>query len=147
MKKMTSIALVSIFMLSHAYSQFFTLPSESEIVLASDVAQVGSDIAPHYEVTPLTADFVVSSLIGADIYTMEGENIGKVKDILLRQNDIEGIIIVFGGFLGIGERYVVVPSVAIKMTHDDGKWKLITHMTKDALQDAPEFKYEGLWVR
>ncbi|KEG19271.1 PRC-barrel domain-containing protein [Bartonella bacilliformis] len=147
MKKMTSIALVLIFMLSHAYSQSFTLPSEFETVLASDVVQVDSDISPHYEVTPLTADFVVSSLIGADIYTMEGENIGKVKDVLLRQNNIEGIIIVFGGFLGMGDRYVVVPSVAIKMTYDDGKWKLITHMTKDALQDAPEFKYEGLWVR
>ncbi|QEE11754.1 PRC-barrel domain-containing protein [Bartonella krasnovii] len=146
MKKTVWTTLISALMVSSTYAQSFEVPSKPEMVSATGVVQVGSDMSVRY-VTPLATDFVASSLIGADVYNIENENIGEVKDIILRENNIAGFVIAVGGFLGIGESYVVVSPKTIQMTNDYGKWKLITNATKDSLKDAPTFKYEGHWAR
>ncbi|WP_455478135.1 PRC-barrel domain-containing protein [Bartonella sp. B10] len=144
MKKIAFTALMSVWIASGTYAQSFMVPSEPETVLSTGVVQVGSDMYARY-VTPSATDFVASSLIGASVYNIEDENIGEVKDIVLRENNIAGIVIAIGGFLGIGESYVVVSPETIQMTNDYGKWKLITNATKDSLKEAPRFKYEGRW--
>ncbi|WP_407965254.1 PRC-barrel domain-containing protein [Bartonella sp. C271] len=148
MKKIVCTAFVSIFMVSGAYAQSFTTttPFETEVISSTGIVQVGSDMAARY-IMPSASDFVASSLIGANVYNMEDENIGEVKDIILRENSVEGIVIGIGGFLGIGERYVVVSPDTIQKTNDYGKWKFIINATKDSLKSAPEFKYEGRWNR
>ncbi|MCZ2204110.1 PRC-barrel domain-containing protein [Bartonella sp. A05] len=146
MKKIAFITLMSVMMVSGAYAQSFTEASEPEVVLSTGIVQISSDMSVRY-VTPSAADFVASSLIGARVHNIEDENIGEVRDIILSENNIKGIVIGVGGFLGIGERYVVIAPEAIQMTNDYGKWKLITNVTKDSLQEAPEFKYEGRWAR
>lgn len=146
MKKIVCTTLISILMLSSTYAQSFEMPSKHEIISSTGIVQVGIDKSVRY-VTPLATDFVASSLIGADVYNIEDENIGEVKDIILRENNIAGFVIAVGGFLGIGESYVVVSPETIQMTNDYGKWKLITNATKDSLKDAPTFKYEGHWAR
>ncbi|WP_212111979.1 PRC-barrel domain-containing protein [Bartonella queenslandensis] len=146
MKKITCAALMSIFMVSNTYAQSFEMPSKPEMISSTGIVQVGIDKSARY-VTPLATDFVASSLIGANVYNIEDENIGEVKDIILRENNIAGFVIAVGGFLGIGESYVVVSPETIQMTNDYGKWKLITNATKDSLKNAPTFKYEGRWTR
>ncbi|WP_039759745.1 PRC-barrel domain-containing protein [Bartonella queenslandensis] len=146
MKKITCTALMSIFMVSSTYAQSFEVPSKPEMISSTGIVQVGMDKSVRY-VTPLETDFVASSLIGANVYNIEDENIGEVKDIILRENNIAGFVIAVGGFLGIGESYVVVSPETIQMTNDYGKWKLITNATKDSLKNAPTFKYEGRWTR
>lgn len=146
MKKIAYTALISTLMVSSTYAQSFEVPSKPEMVSSMGVVQVGSDMSVRY-VTPLATDFVASSLIGADVYNIENENIGEVKDIILRENNIAGFVIAVGGFLGIGESYVVVSPETIQMTNDYGKWKLIMNATKDSLKEAPTFKYEGRWAR
>jgi len=47
-----------------------------------------------------------------------------------------------GGFLGVGERYVVVDPTSIYMRHENGAWKVVVNVTKESLMAAPEFKYE-----
>ncbi|PIT69971.1 PRC-barrel domain-containing protein [Bartonella tribocorum] len=146
MKKIACTTLMSILMVSSTYAQSFEVPSKPEIISSTGIVQVGIDKSVRY-VTPLATDFVASSLIGANVYNIEDENIGEVKDIILRENNIAGFVIAVGGFLGIGESYVVVSPETIQMTNDYGKWKLITNATKDSLKDAPTFKYEGHWAR
>ncbi|WP_019222351.1 PRC-barrel domain-containing protein [Bartonella rattaustraliani] len=146
MKKIGSTALISVLMVSSAYAQSFEVPVKPETISATGSVHVGSEMSVRY-VTPLATDFVASSLIGADVYNIENENIGEVKDIILRENNIAGFVIAVGGFLGIGENYVVVSPETIQMTNDYGKWKLITNATKDSLKQAPTFKYEGRWSR
>ncbi|WP_455476434.1 PRC-barrel domain-containing protein [Bartonella sp. B17] len=131
-------------MASSAYAQSFTASSEPEIIASTGIVQINSAMSTRY-VTPLATDFVASSLIGADVYNMENEKIGEVKDIILRENNIAGIVVAVGGFLGIGEHYVVVAPETIQMSNDYGKWKLITNATKDSLKNAPAFKYKGRW--
>ncbi|WP_208437338.1 PRC-barrel domain-containing protein [Bartonella taylorii] len=146
MKKIAYTTLMSVLMASSTYAQSFPVPSTPEMISSTGVVQVGSDMSVRY-VTPLATDFVASSLIGANVYNIEDENIGEVKDIILRENNIAGFVIAVGGFLGIGESYVVVSPETIQMTNDYGKWKLITNATKDSLKEAPTFKYEGHWAR
>ncbi|WP_375619355.1 MULTISPECIES: PRC-barrel domain-containing protein [unclassified Bartonella] len=146
MKKIVCTTLMSILMVSSTYAQFFEVPSKPEMISSTGIVQVGVDKSVRY-VTPLATDFVASSLIGANVYNIEDENIGEVKDIILRENNIAGFVVAVGGFLGIGESYVVVSPETIQMTNDYGKWKLITNATKDSLKDAPSFKYEGRWTR
>ncbi|WP_142416391.1 PRC-barrel domain-containing protein [Bartonella massiliensis] len=146
MKKTICTTLISILMVSSTYAQSFEVPSKPEMISSTGIVQVGIDKSVRY-VTPLATDFVASSLIGANVYNIEDENIGEVKDIILRENNIAGFVIAVGGFLGIGESYVVVSPETIQMTNDYGKWKLITNATKDSLKDAPTFKYEGRWTR
>ncbi|WP_375634222.1 MULTISPECIES: PRC-barrel domain-containing protein [unclassified Bartonella] len=146
MKKIACTTLMSILMVSSTYAQSFEVPSKPEMISSTGIVQVGIDKSVRY-VTPLATDFVASSLIGANVYNIEDENIGEVKDIILRENNIAGFVIAVGGFLGIGESYVVVSPETIQMTNDYGKWKLITNVTKDSLKNAPTFKYEGRWTR
>ncbi|AQX20080.1 PRC-barrel domain-containing protein [Bartonella sp. WD16.2] len=145
MKKIAITALASILMVSSAYAQFL-LPSEHEKISATGIVRVKADMIARY-VTPLTTDFVASNLIGVDVYDITDEEIGEVKDIILRQNNIDGIVISIGGFLGMGEHYVVVSPEKIQMKSDDGKWKLMVNVTKNALKEAPKFKYEDYLIR
>lgn len=104
-----------------------------------------SDVA-HY-VTPGETDFVVSSIINANVKNNQNETIGEVKDIVIRSNQLEGIVVAVGGFLGVGERYVVVDPSTVHMSVVNGTWRISTNATKDSLKSAPEFKYEGRWAR
>ncbi|OYY26724.1 MAG: photosystem reaction center subunit H, partial [Azorhizobium sp. 35-67-15] len=51
------------------------------------------------------------------------------------------------GFLGMGERYVIVRPNAVQIAYSeaDKKWSAMMNATKDQLKAAPEFKYEGRW--
>ncbi|WP_102830416.1 PRC-barrel domain-containing protein [Bartonella bovis] len=145
MKKIAITALTSILMVSSAYAQF-SLSSEHEKVLAEGIVRVKADMVAG-DATPLTTDFVASNLIGVNIYNIENEEIGEVKDIILRQNKIDGIVVSIGGFFGMGEHYVAISPEKLQMKRDDGKWKLMVNVTKNALKEAPKFKYEDYLIR
>ncbi|MCZ2328718.1 PRC-barrel domain-containing protein [Bartonella sp. F02] len=146
MKKISFTALMSVLMISTVSAQSFAVSSKPETISSMGVVQVGSDMSVRY-VIPSASDFVASSLIGSTVYNIENESIGEVRDMILRENTVKGIVIGVGGFLGIGERYVVVSPETIQMTNDYGKWKIIINVTKDSLKTAPEFKYENRWGR
>lgn len=107
--------------------------------------EVVNDVA-HY-VTPDQTDFVTSSIINANVKNNSDETIGEIKDVVIRKNHVEGIVIAVGGFLGVGERYVVVDPSTVHMNLNNGTWRISTNATKDSLKAAPEFKYEGRWAR
>lgn len=118
-----------------------TVPATATIT----TREVTRDIA-HY-VTPGQTDFVASSIINANVKNNSDETIGAVKDLVIRKNHVEGIVIAVGGFLGVGERYVVVDPSTVHMSLQSGTWHISTNASKDSLKAAPEFKYEGRWAR
>jgi sporulation protein YlmC with PRC-barrel domain len=78
-----------------------------------------------------------SKIIGANIYN--GDNsIGKIDDILvdLDHAGITAVILSVGGFLGVGDKLVAVPSNKIKVGPEA---KFTTDLTKDHLMSAPAF--------
>lgn len=103
-------------------------------------------------VTPETADFVASSLIGSNVHNVQDENIGTIEDLIIGEGqELDGIVVSVGGFLGLGGRYVVVSpdsvTLALEGTGDDAEWRVVMNSTREQLEQAPEFEYEGRWDR
>ncbi|WP_114946765.1 PRC-barrel domain-containing protein [Microvirga calopogonii] len=126
------------------------------MTLAATTLLAGAAVA-QTAVTTTTETFVIAkptdvlsnNLIGLNVTNEANETIGEIKDLILSQGDLSGYIVSVGGFLGLGERYVIVHPRAVKVsyTENDNKWHAVMNATKDQLKAAPEFKYEGRWKR
>lgn len=113
-------------------------------------AQTATTATREVYVKAQPTDVLSSNLIGLNVYNGAKENVGEIKDLVVSNGgQLSGIIVSVGGFLGIGERYVVVAPSALKVTYseNDKKWTATMDTTKDALKAAPEFKYEGRWSK
>lgn len=101
--------------------------------------------APKY-VTVASEDALASNIVGLDVYNAGNENVGEVEDLVLdKSKATKGVVLSVGGFLGIGTKYVVVDPAAVTVRYDQGakEWKASMNVTKDQLNAAPEYKYEG----
>lgn len=94
-------------------------------------------------------DALSSQIVGLNVADAEGTVFGEIKDILVSQDGRLGYIVSVGGFLGIGERYVIVSPETITITYldDSNSWEAKINATKEELEKAPEFKYEGRWEK
>ena len=75
--------------------------------------------------------------------TKDKQNIGTIKDIALSASGLNGYIVGVGGFLGMGERYVVVRPSAISFKAKANKWHATMNANADQLRAAPEYKYSS----
>lgn len=100
-------------------------------------------------VTVQPTDDLGSKLIGLNITNSSDEDVGEIQDIVISGDKLAGYIVSVGGFLGMGERYVIVAPSAIQVTYaeNDKTWSAKMDTTKDQLTAAPEFKYEGRWAK
>lgn len=111
--------------------------------------------APALAQTPITetasvavapSDALASNLVGLDVNNAANEDIGEIEDLVLDSSmKVKGLVLSVGGFLGLGDRYVVVPPNAVKVTFDGTakEWKGTSTLTREQLKAMPEFKYEG----
>jgi sporulation protein YlmC with PRC-barrel domain len=77
------------------------------------------------------------------VYDPKESKIGDVDDVLVdKSGKITGLVIGVGGFLGIGEKDVIVPFGSVKTAKKNDKWWLTLDETKDDLKKAPGFKYD-----
>ncbi len=88
-------------------------------------------------------DELSSNVIGLDVYNEDNRNIGTIKDIALDANGLNGYIVGVGGFLGMGDHYVVVRPSAISFNAKDNEWHATMNANADQLRAAPEYKYSG----
>ncbi len=79
-----------------------------------------------------------------NVYDPSDNKIGEIMDVLVdREGKATGLVIGVGGFLGAGEKDVIVPFNAVRATtKDNNKWYLVMNSTKDALKSAKGFKYD-----
>ena len=78
-----------------------------------------------------------------NVYDPNQQKIGEIMDLLVNPSGhVDGAIVGVGGFLGAGEKDVAVSFSAIKPTKKNDKTYLTLDTTKDALKDAPGFKYD-----
>ncbi len=76
-----------------------------------------------------------SKIIDATIYK-GATSIGKIDDVLVDfdHGAVSAVVLSVGGFLGIGDKLVAVPSNQIKVSPEA---KFTTDLTKDQLSNAP----------
>jgi hypothetical protein len=118
-------------------------------LLVAAHAQTSAGTNPQVFVTTQPRDVLSYNIIGLKITNDEETDIGEIKDLVLSNDELAGYIVSVGGFLGMGEHYVVVNPKALKISYveNDRKWTATMNATKEELKAAPEFKYEGRWKR
>jgi hypothetical protein len=131
---------------------FIALAATTLLAAAASAQQAvttTTDVLAEVFVTAKPTDVLSSNLIDLNITNPANETVGEIKDLVLSQGDLSGYVVSVGGFLGMGERYVVVHpnAVNISYTENDRRWHAVMNTTKDQLKAAPEFKYEGHWRR
>jgi sporulation protein YlmC with PRC-barrel domain len=135
--------------------------------------------APAPSVSATTAETIIhisqwraSKLIGVNVYNVQNEKLGDISDILLDQSGkVSGVVIGVGGFLGMGERDVLVgldklnfvkeplptttgaapgsatrdgPPSARPARSESERWypdHAVMNATKDQLKAMPQFTY------
>ena len=93
-------------------------------------------------VTVQPADFMSSKLVGVNVYNNQNELLGEIEDLVIDNGKtITGVVVSVGGFLGMGESYVVLDPSTMVLNEKDGKWRAFVDTSKDNLKNAPKFKY------
>jgi sporulation protein YlmC with PRC-barrel domain len=90
---------------------------------------------PNLPLKYLTA----SSIIGDKVHNDKGEHMGEIEDIMIDMTTgkIEYVIIEFGGFLTIGEKYFAIPFGLLRV--DPGKKMFLFNQSRELLEKAPGF--------
>ena len=93
-------------------------------------------------VTVQPADFMSSKLVGVNVYNNQNKSLGEIEDLVIDNGKtITGVVVSVGGFLGMGESYVVLDPSTMVLNEKDGKWRAFVDTSKDNLKNAPKFKY------
>ena len=104
-------------------------------------------VSDAYAATTMSAapseSWTVTNYYKQSVYDPKESKIGDVDDVLVdKSGKVTGLVIGVGGFLGAGEKDVIVPFNAIKTAKKNDKWWLTLDQTKDDLKSAPGFKYD-----
>lgn len=84
-----------------------------------------------------------TKLVGLAVYNQANERVGDINDLILGPDGkISSAVIGVGGFLGLGEKLVAVSFNDLQLNRDaDGTMRVTIESTKEALENAPDFKY------
>ena len=116
--------------------------TETVVVTEGEAPAEGTPVAG--QMFEQSADsFLASTLIGTNVQSVDGDNIGEVDDLVLGSNgSVEGVVIGVGGFLGLGEKDVAVQFDAITVAQDPETREIsfVLNSTEEELEAAPEFR-------
>lgn len=72
--------------------------------------------------------------------------IGEISDVLLDKNgQMIAVLAGIGGFLGVGDRDVILPLENVRFAKgDDNTYNYVTNLTKEELEKLPEVD-SGIW--
>jgi sporulation protein YlmC with PRC-barrel domain len=119
---------------------------------AMGVAQLTASAfpAPQAETTPsekvvtVTA-FRASKLVGMNVKNAEGEDLGKINELVL---DVESGKVMYaalsmGGVLGVGDKLLAIPWKEFQLKHDEDDSYFVLAIAKAKLEAAPGFDEEN----
>jgi sporulation protein YlmC with PRC-barrel domain len=95
--------------------------------------------APAKDAVPAVVldDKDIEGVMGREIYSIAGDDMGRIVDILVdHKGNLRAAIIDFGGFLGVGSRKIAVDWHAIQFGQD----RALLSLTRDQVRVAPEYK-------
>jgi hypothetical protein len=91
------------------------------------------------DVVKVATGYRASKVIGTSVVNDANDTVGKVDDIIIGQDGKSPFVVLsVGGFLGMGNKLVVLPYEQLRTT--EGKI-VLPGATRDALKALPEFKY------
>lgn len=80
-----------------------------------------------------------STLIGDEVLSPAGENLGKVEELMLDLNSghVAYAVLSFGGFLGLGDKLFAIPWEALRLSTKEHAFYL--DINRNTLENAPGF--------
>jgi sporulation protein YlmC with PRC-barrel domain len=91
------------------------------------------------DVQTVAKGYRTSKIVGSTVVNDANETVGKIDDLIVTPNEqVPFAVLSVGGFLGMGNKYIVVPYSSIQV-HD--KKMVLPGATKESLKALPEFKY------
>jgi sporulation protein YlmC with PRC-barrel domain len=96
--------------------------------------------APAPAMPTTMTEVYASRLIGASVKNAQGENIGKIDELLIdpKEARIKAAVVSVGGLLGLGAKSVAVPWN--KFTMGSERDTLVVAMAKEELEQAPNWQ-------
>lgn len=87
---------------------------------------------------------MAENIIGMKVQNPQKENVGKVSDLILDdQNRIVGAVVSVGGFLGIGDKHVGLAWNELQVQGSGSDQVATVNLSKDQLKSAPSFKTQA----
>ncbi|WP_453959694.1 PRC-barrel domain-containing protein [Amorphus suaedae] len=113
-----------------------TAPATGEAAVTTD----GDDMA----VAQPEGTYMASELTGEPVQNGDGEDLADIEDFVIDEGgQVTHVIVSFGGFLGLGDKEVMLPWEQLQITTDpddpDDHVAMLS-MTKDEIEALPEFK-------
>ncbi len=107
------------------------------VTLSKDNLTGVNDTGEHANV-PLKY-LTATSIMSNKVYNDQNEKLGEIKDIMIdiTTAKIDYVIIEFGGFLGVGEKFFAVPYRLLSI--DTEREAYIFDQSKEVLEKAPGF--------
>jgi hypothetical protein len=106
--------------------------SEATAAAESGTDDAGKTVLPYQD---------VQAVLGKEVRSSADEDMGRVVDVLVDQaGHVRAAVIDFGGFLGVGNRKVVVDWTALHFAPADQPNRISLDLTRDQVKQAPEYK-------
>jgi hypothetical protein len=106
--------------------------SEAAAVGESGTEDTGKTVLPHQD---------VQAVLGKEVRSSADEDMGRIVDVLVDQaGHVRAAVIDFGGFLGVGNRKVVVDWSALHFAPADQPDRISLDLTRNQVKQAPEYK-------
>ncbi|MDY7537415.1 PRC-barrel domain-containing protein [Undibacterium sp. RTI2.1] len=129
------IAVASTLAISGAL--MFTDTGVASAQVAGSTTMIGMTVSEVQQVA--TGWSAKKSILGKSVYNETGEKIGKVEDLIITpEKNVSYLIIAVGGFIGLGQHNVSIPSPQI--IEQDGKL-ILPGASKEAVKAMPPFNY------
>jgi sporulation protein YlmC with PRC-barrel domain len=111
-------------------------------VLLTEVFVQGARPSGQETPSPTSEDTLLrsSSLFSYRVKSPQGEDLGKIEEVMIDMGvkRIAYAVLSFGGFLGLGDKWVPVPWDALTLKPDEKI--LILNIEKEKLQKAPNYE-------
>jgi hypothetical protein len=122
-------------------------PAEPQVRIESVPPQVQVETPgePQIKVVqvPTIAGRMPEDVVGQTVKNTEDEEIGEVRDFITEPDSaaIQSLVLLQSRMLGLGEKLVTIPWDKVRV--DPPSHDLVVTLTKDELDNAPEFEYSG----
>jgi len=111
------------------------------VMLIAMISVIGYGAAKSYAKEPITSKgdrpYEVSKLYGSYVKNPQGEYLGRIEDFIIEKDRIAYIVIVHGGFVGMGGKLIAVPFDACSFDHKGQGFVL--DVSRERLRSAPAF--------
>ena len=142
MKTLLLAAALSSLVAGSAVAADTATPAVATPAANGGITMADHAMVPLHYVVAGPADIMSSKLVGQDVYNNQGDKIGNVADLVIANGKtITGIVLSVGGFLGMGEHYVLIEPSSMVLSDKNGLHGVVD-TTKDTLKNAPAFTYK-----